>query len=454
MRDAAPEPNTIDPTRRDEVRAWLGLGLGALGVAGVFALLLAASRIPGSADIIPWPVDFFEKGLVIHVVFSFVVWFLTVFAAMIASVTPASGRVAGPVRPPRPALTTAAVALVLLGVPAITDRGAPSLNNYIPVIIDPVYYAGLAAMAGAVLAVCIRFWLYHQRERTSEPLYRAMTGATLIYFAALACFLLAWLLNIEEPPSERFNEDVFWGGGHALQFLNTLLMIAGWWWLAKPADSAARTYNWAVGLAAAPALAMPLLYVALPHDSGRLTTIFTDMQYLLALPAAAALFGLWRGRERHGGGLQGLSGLALGLSIGTFLIGGFLGLFVDGTDTRTPAHYHAVIAAVNLSLIGVIYLHLIPLTGRQPVEGRGARRSLWAYGLGQMIAAIGLFMAGGYGAPRKTAGDELTIKAVGAEFGLWMNGIGAVIAVIGGVLFVWLAARALLRSPDPETIET
>ena len=51
---------------RWEVRAWLMLGVAALAIAGVFALMLAVSRVPGTEDIVPWPPHFFEKGLVIE----------------------------------------------------------------------------------------------------------------------------------------------------------------------------------------------------------------------------------------------------------------------------------------------------------------------------------------------------------------------------------------------------
>src|SRR5512144_1481955 len=67
---------------RREVAAWCALAIAALGIAGAFALLLAMSRVPGIATVMPWPVGFFGKGLVIHVVFSFVVWFLAAFAVL------------------------------------------------------------------------------------------------------------------------------------------------------------------------------------------------------------------------------------------------------------------------------------------------------------------------------------------------------------------------------------
>src|SRR5271165_5617757 len=72
---------------RRELRDWAWLAVGALAVAGVFALLLALSRIPGMDKAPFWPIDFFYKGLVIHVVFSLVIWLLAVFAFLVSAAT-------------------------------------------------------------------------------------------------------------------------------------------------------------------------------------------------------------------------------------------------------------------------------------------------------------------------------------------------------------------------------
>lgn len=429
----------VDPRRAREIQAWLGIGLMALALAGVFALFLAISRVPGSENLFPWPVAFFEKGLVIHVIFSFVVWFLCVVAALVSAATPivnpATDRMLG-----APALMSAIAAIILLGLPALLDRGEPSLNNYVPVIIDPLYYVGLIAIAAGVGGICLRFAINLDKKRYGETLYRAATAASAIFALSLACFGLAWMLNINDPVDEYFNERVFWGGGHALQFLNTLLMIVCWWLLAKPNANGDRPYRWAVGLCVLPAALMPLIYVLFPINDDRLVTTFTDMQYLLASPTALAIYGLWRGGFNTE---SPEASLALRLSMLVFLIGGFLGLFVDGADTRTPAHYHAVIAGVNLAIIGVIYTWALPRTGRSALSGKAARFSLWGYGIGQLIHSLGLFAAGGYGAPRKTAGDDQGIVDLGAQIGLYGMGVGAVIAVAGGITFVWLAARRL-----------
>ncbi|MBT7942913.1 MAG: hypothetical protein HN719_06105, partial [Alphaproteobacteria bacterium] len=140
-----------------ELRAWGLLAMASLGVAGIFALLLALSRVPGSEEIFPWPVHFFEKGLVIHVILSFVVWFLSVLGALATMVTyrlsdgwphwKGLGAIA---------IAGSFIATVLLFIPAWMDRGEASLNNYVPVIIDPIYYAGLIVLGLSLLAAVLR----------------------------------------------------------------------------------------------------------------------------------------------------------------------------------------------------------------------------------------------------------------------------------------------------------
>src|SRR5271155_2871721 len=72
---------------RRELLGWAWLAVGALAVAGVFAILLALSRIPGMEKTPFWPIDFFYKGLVIHVIFSLVIWLQGVFAFLVAVAT-------------------------------------------------------------------------------------------------------------------------------------------------------------------------------------------------------------------------------------------------------------------------------------------------------------------------------------------------------------------------------
>lgn len=438
---------------------WAAIGVFALAIAGVFAFLLAVSRIPGIESVIPWPLGFFQKGLVIHVTFSFVVWFLAVFGALNAiacraaadrraAETPA-GNLSGVVA--LAGLAAAMLAMPLLFIPAFMDRGEATLNNYVPTIIDPLYYAGLSVLAAAVAAPAAALGgslLTAGRTGLRRSLPWAMTVASVVYALAIICFAAAWGLQRYEPLSFTYNEQLFWGGGHVLQILNTLLLIIAWSWLAAHAVDAPVVPRVAFRIAARILLALaviaPLFYVVFEPFSAAQTRAFTALQYGLGPSALIVAVALairlprplpWRTPE-----LQ-----CLALSLLLFAVGGAFGLFVDGADTRTPAHYHGVIAAVTLAFMGLFYSVFLPVLGKPAPGLRATRIQLHLFAWGQLAACIGLFLAGGHGAPRKVAGDAQGLHEMAAIIGMGLNGLGGLVAIVGGILFVWLVARALLR---------
>ena len=441
---------TGDATFRRELWGWSAVAVGSLAIAGVFAALLAVSRIPGVESVFPWPLEFFRKGLVIHVVFSFVVWFLAVFGALLqlAARNPMD-------ETPRfawlgkLAVLGMAIAFPLLFVPALLDRGEPTLNNYIPVIIDPLYYAGLVVMGASMTLAVARLLLNRPKLSTSPA--GPMVGAGLIFIVALVCFGLAFGKLADQPPSHAFNEELFWGGGHVLQFLNTLLMVVGWSILASSAAGrpvpGSGVMLTAVVLLVLSAAAAPVFYFVFEPFSAEQTLAFTNLQYALAVPSLIVAVGSLAWLRRPLPWTQPAF-LCLVLSMAVFGAGGVLGLFVDGADTRTPAHYHGVIAGVSLVFMGLFYEVFLPRLGRPLGRGKTVCAQIYLFAGGQLAACIGLFLAGGFGAPRKTAGEAQGLEAMGAIVGMTLNGIGALFAVAGGVLFIWLVASALLKSPE------
>lgn len=464
MAEARAAAGALAPARagapeRREAWLWALIAVGALAIAGVFAVLLAVSRIPGIEAVMAWPVGFFHKGLVIHVVFSFVVWFLAVHA-LLAVLTEAEATASAGAWSSGPGLTAAGaavVALPLLFVPALRDHGEATLNNYIPVIIDPLYYIGLAMLLAAVMLPAGRLLVTGRRAQVlASPVVAAITGASAAYAMALCCFLIAWALLAGTSPSHAFNEDLFWGGGHILQFVNTLLLFAAWFLLAAALPLGRR-------LPRAPSLVACLILVVLaaagPPFSLAFTPFseaqreaFTNLQYGLgaaAIPAGIALVAArprpWPWRDP--------AALCLALSAALFVVGGFLGLFVDGNDTRTPAHYHGVIAAVTLAFMGLFYRVVLPRLERPEPAARWQRRQIHLFAWGQLVACIGLFIAGGHGAPRKVAGSAQGLDGILPMLGLGMNGLGGLVAVVGGVVFVVLALGALLRPAAADMIK-
>jgi len=455
-----PETAVADAAFRRELWGWSALAVGSLAIAGVFAFLLALSRIPGIETVFPWPLGFFHKGLVIHVVFSFVVWFLAVFGALllVAAKEAAGGR------PRLAGLGKAAVAGMVLAspllfVPALLDRGEPTLNNYVPVIIDPLYYAGLALM-GVSMALAVLRLLLNLRRRTVatlSPMPSAMAAAGLVFTVALICFAVAYALLAGEEPSHGFNEDLLWGGGHILQFLNTLLLVVAWSVLAAhalgPSALGRGIVLVAAGLLALSVLPAPFFYLLFEPFSAEQAGAFTNLQYALAPPTVlvAGAIALHLSRPLP---WREPAFLYLALSVAVFAAGGVLGLFVDGADTRTPAHYHGVIAGVTLAFMGLFHVTFLPLLERSLKCGKLLFAQIYLFAGGQLAACIGLFLAGGFGAPRKTAGDAQGLVEMGAVAGMALNGIGALFAVVGGILFIWMAASALLKPPPEKNRST
>lgn len=447
----------VSAVAKKELKSWCALALLSLALAGVFALMLAISRVPNVQDVFPWPLQFFEKGLVIHVIFSFVVWFLSLLGALLCVTTyrltngaPRANWMG------RLAIWLAAAAFVLLLVPGLMDRGEPSLNNYVPIIIDPLYYTGLVLFAASLTLQFMRFALnFPGHDGPFDPISQGVAVAGVIYFVALICFGVSLGIRWGTPVDPSFNEDVFWAGGHVLQYLNTLLMMIGWYILGGIVISRPiidpRLFRfillWFL-LAAAALLSLSVVYDPTSVE-GR--EAYTWAQFGMAPPTlvfvGAAIVSLALHKKQVGGfNWREPALLALFLSIAVFGLGGYLGLFVDGADTRTPAHYHGVIGGVNIAFIGFFFCFLFPVLTTRIKSLRSIFVLLWCYALGQSLHSLGLFLAGGYGAPRKTAGDAQGMEAVGAQVGLYMMGVGAVIAVVGGIMFIWIAGRTMSRT--------
>ena len=91
-----------------------------------------------------------------------------------------------------------------------------------------------------------------------------------------------------------------------------------------------------------------------------------------------------------------------------------MGFLITGSDTRTPAHYHAVITAVSVSSAGMLLTFGLKELGRAPAPPRATRILIGLYGGGQFVASIAMFVAGGYGALRKTPSGAGSLDAVAA----------------------------------------
>jgi hypothetical protein len=441
-----------------ELIGWAWLAVGALAVAGVFALLLALSRIPGMEKTPFWPIDFFYKGLVIHVVFSLVIWLQGVFAFLVSVATL---KLAGDdVRAaPLGRIGQGAVlaAFPCLFAPAFLEATQPELTNYIPIIRHPAYDLGLLALALGVLAPVVRLLInLPGRLASAPPLAIAMALGGLVYILALICFAVAtMLLALNGELASR--EELFWGGGHVLQFVYAALMVTNWSILARMSlgEEAVdnRIFLASLVLIAVIAVAAPVFYAAFAPFSDNQREAFRLLQFGIAAPTL--IFGIslitrvlrapspWPWRDP--------AFFALAASLALFALGGVMGFLINGSDTRTPAHYHAVITAVSVSSAGMLLTFGLKELGKPSAPPRLTRLLLGLYGGGQFVASIAMFVAGGYGALRKTPSGAGSLDTVAAA-GMAVHGIASIFTILGGAAFVIIAIRALWRASHVRSV--
>lgn len=438
----SPTQTSLEGTQKDLSRAWLGLGLMALIGSGLLAILLVLSRTPGIQDIFPLK-EFFRSALVVHVDLSVAVWFMA-FAAVIWSYLGNARFVwigwAG--------FVLASLGTLLMTVSPFFPDADPLLNNYIPVLEQPLFFASLwLCGAGFGLAVIRALLTTLPQPLLGSPLrLGAFLGAVAGFFA-LAAFVWSYAAvpKIEE---KLYYEVLFWGGGHTLQFQHALLMVVAWLWMAdhleRPPAISPRALSIMFFIAALPLLVVPAIYLTIPVGSLPHMQLFAKlMEWGHPYMGPLILFGflsLWATRTvaPHPAKSAFMASFVL------FAVGGVLAYMIKGVNVVIPAHYHGSIVGVTLAFMGLTYV-VLPALGYGNVEGKMARWQPYVYGGGQLIHILGLAWSGGYGVQRKVAGAEQALTTLPQKIGMGMMGLGGLIAVIGGIMFVLICLKLMTR---------
>ena len=434
-------------SRRLLALGWLWLCVLALLGAGVFSLLLVASRTPYVSEHIPW-IDFFHSALVVHVDLSVLVWSLA-FGGVLWGLNQRPGRA----WLAWVALAFACVgALVIMVSPFVRDA-QPLMSNYVPVLQHPLFFSGLLlfALGFSLLVLNSMFFMAPVGPwmNARGALRFGLNAAAVSAAVAIICFIWSYLQMPDYLMGQSFFELLFWGGGHVLQFTYTLLMLVCWLWLSREAGLTLAVTPRVVlvilfvGLACV--FVSPLIYLAYPLTTPEHVLLFTWLMRwggsLGTLPLALAVL---VGLLRYGGAsqLEWQARSALQCSLFLFGIGGLIGFLIAGSDVTIPAHYHGSIVGVTLAMMGVCYV-LLPRLG-YPL--RNQKLVLWQpiiYSGGQLLHVAGLVWSGGYGVQRKVAGAEQGLDSLERVLGMGLMGLGGLVSSIGGLLFLVIVLRAL-----------
>ena len=429
---------------------WLVLALASLVGAGLFSILLVLSRAPYVKDLFPL-VDFFRVALVVHVDLSVLVWFAA-FGGLLWSLH-GTARLLG--------LGWAALALCAAGTllmcaaPFVQDA-PPVMSNYIPVLDGSAFMTGLLVFAAGFAILVVRAMLATRpvgtRPGGAGALAFGLSAAAVSAAVALLAFAWSWLALPGGLDGKAYYEVLFWGGGHVLQFTWTLLMFVAWLWLADaiggriPLSPRVALLLFGIGLAAV--FATPVIYLAYEVTSVehyRLQTWLMRIGGGLAIApfAFSMIYGLVSAPKasREQKPLRN----ALAWSLVLFGAGALIGMAINGSNVKIPAHYHGAIVGVTLAFMGLAY-HLLPRMGYARPHARLAALQPTLYGAGQLAHVVGLVWSGGYGVQRKVAGAEQVLQGFEQMAAMGLMGLGGLAAVAGGLLFIVIVGRALWTS--------
>ncbi len=434
--------------RQSLARGWLWLGMAALIGSGLYSLLLVISRTPGVNRWLP-VADFFRVALVVHVDLSVLVWFIAL-AGMLWSLNS---------RPVAKvwawsALALGAVGTLLMALAPFVSAGTPIMANYIPVLDSPVFLAGLVVFGcGATLLVAHGLYAAPKLGISfdgSGALRFGLNASLISTAVAIGAFVASLFLTPSGLDGKAYYEIAFWGGGHALQFAWTLLMLVGWLWLASAIGArvplSPRVALLLLALALASVFVTPYAYLAHDVASVEHRDLHTWAMRLgggvSIVPIGLAVLYALATRARSTDATHAPLRAALIASMALFAAGGLIGVFISGSNVKIPAHYHGCIVGVTLALMGLVYLLLPQLGYRAPV-GRLANWQPTLYAIGQLMHIVGLVWSGGYGVQRKVAGAEQVLRSTSEIAGMGLMGLGGLIAIIGGLLFVVVVWKSL-----------
>jgi len=451
------------------IHSWLVLAIASLIFAGLFAFFIAMARTPYIQDVLPG-IDNAKIYLAGHVVLSLVIWFLA-FSGMlwVLASTGFGDREPGCSKTALAGFFMSAAGTAVLITPAILRKGTPVFTNYVPVIDHPLYYAGLLLFAAGMLVYLAGLLPGFISTFKGETKFRGesygMAVAGVGVLVACLCYMLAYITFPGDLKKFVYLEHFFWGGGHVLQFVNSAGMLVAWMLLTRftldLSPLSDKKAAFVFGLLVLFMLPAPTFYFLFEGGQDSFKLAFTKlMQFGYIATVLVVAVGVIRAAMSTATGVslgQRIKGLpwekpgfsALAFSLLLFAAGGIFALFIRGSNTKIPSHYHGVIGAVTVSFMGLTY-YILPLIRREIVTPRAAKFQPYIYGAGQLLFAIGLFWAGGHGVSRKTYGETQGLDSLVKKASMMTMGLGGLIAIIGGATFVYIVLRSLLAGRDKE----
>jgi len=438
-------------TKQQLARLWIALACVSLLLSGALAMVITSAKMPWVKAHLP-DLEVVRWCLVTHVNLATLVWFTAVPVGLLYFAAAGSGSRATRVQLWGFTASCLGILLMILAFP--TPAAEPVLANYIPVVLHPQHLLGLALYLVGVAANFLSPSLFWPKSSApvkelpglAESRFGLWIGATfyLLALVAIVGALAAMRGLFGELPARTFTEIVMWGGGHLLQHSSATFLMICWILLLSGIFQQALfsrrelfpVFAW-LGL---PILFVPILLWLDPASDAYREGFTQLMRWGIFPPVLFLCYRLFRkflsqkGQKRLRSDYR-LAATALSLAL--LLMGFVYGALIRGPDLRVPGHYHSTIGAVTVAFMALSYRIL------STSESPWIRRAIWTYGLGQMMFATGMFIAGTFGLGRKTYGSEHVFTHPGQYIGMGTMAIGGLIAFAGGFLFAFAVIPCL-----------
>ena len=426
---------------------WFVLSIISLGLGGSFAFLVGMSRAPFAERYLPH--DYFQHALVGHVNLAILFWLLLSTVVMWSFHFKTEGL--------KSSLYLAAVGTALVAFAALFGEGDAVLNNYVPALVNPFFFAGLAIFFIGFSLNVFRYAKEAVRGLSSDDMIvNALSTGVFVGMVLIAAVVASLLLlggHVDPLRQQVYYERLFWTPGHIQQFLNGSMLVAVWYSLARVAlgdnvrfwpflKSANKAFI------ASAVLLLALLFFFDPFDKPLRVGAEIIYGIGLGIPLFLHIGNIARQLLRAKLDFKNPPVVALVFSMGIYLFGIFIAYAGFNNDTRVPAHYHGAVTALTLALMGFAY-NTLRGDNLRISFGRLAKVQPYLYGVGMLLFIAGLFVSGFFGAPRKTPGVEYTHNPV-VLASMSLMGIGTLLSVIGGASFVLYVATTLIKNRTAE----
>jgi len=436
-------------------RAWLYAGAVALLASGVLSAPMLLGKIPLLQDMLP-PVEWIRWALVIHVILSLLVWFMSIPVAITQQIFPT---IATPTQKILQFVSALGLLVMVLGVflmitTFLKPGVVPVLSNYLPVITDRRFGTGLTmALFGLVIGFLAPLpYVFSKRERRVNlcpPLRFGILVGASFFILSLSHFTKSYFQSGESLLKGEYSafEPLMWGGGHLLQHSSAVFLVCAWTVLLQRSQKVELRpwILWSVfSLFALPLLPALILlgydFNSIPYRFG-----FTSLMQWGIFPAVLLyllylLVFFWHQRRSFRFSVRWVDPIYAAISLSALLmtVGFLFGASIRGADLRIPAHYHATIGGITLAFMFYV---LVQLSGNH-LRTSLMRLLVFTYAIGQLLFSSGLFIAGSFGVERKTYGAEVVLTHVGQKVGFAVLAVGGVGAFVGGVLFAVVFFRS------------